>query len=157
MHQGYGHQEEAHSSALVNNLARNLGNLVVFSFKAQGHHWNVKGMKFHMFHGFFREIYEEAQFAIDSLAEQILTLGFPAPYKLVDFARMSTIEDMGCADAHQMLKDLLVASEEICASLTEGVEIADEAREYAIADFLTERLAVHKKWKWQIKAHLEEM
>jgi starvation-inducible DNA-binding protein len=141
---------------LVNSTAQNLSNLVVFSFKAQGHHWNVKGMKFYMFHDFFGEIYEEAQSAIDPMAENLLKLGSNAPYKLVDFARLSTLEDSECSDVYSMLKDLYMSNEEVLSSLNECYELADECREYGLADFLGQRIDIHKKHAWMLKAHMEE-
>lgn len=145
-----------YKSKLVNSLAQNLSNTVVFMFKAQGHHWNVKGMKFSQFHDFFGMLYSDAHGAIDPMAENILRLGTPAPFKLVDFARYSTLEDRSCEDVEAMLNDLYVANEEIIRTLTEGFEIAEDIREYGISDFLAGRLDSHTKWRWQLEAYLTE-
>jgi len=151
------HNKAKEFPELVNNLARNLGNAVVFTFKAQGHHWNVEGMKFHMFHEFFGEIYEDVQDSIDPMAENILKCGNKAPFRLIEFAKYSEIEDSPeCNNVYDMLKDLYESNAVFIESMNRGVELAEKCREYGVADFLGVRIDMHKKWQWQIKAHLKE-
>jgi starvation-inducible DNA-binding protein len=142
---------------LMNNIARNLSNTVIFSFKAQGHHWNVKGMKFHMFHEFFGEIYEDVQDSIDPMAENLLKLGSHAPHNLVEFAKYSALEDSPeCKNVQMMLEDLSRANQVFIEDLNQGIELAGKCREYGIADFLGVRVDMQKKWQWQITAHLTD-
>lgn len=151
------HDQNSKLPELINNLARNLGNAVVFKYKAQGHHWNVEGMKFHMFHEFFGEIYEDVEESIDPMAENILKCGSKAPFRLIEFAKYSEIEDSPvCENAYDMLKDLYDSNEIFINSLNEGIELAEGCREYGVADFLVQRVDMHKKWQWQIKSHLKE-
>jgi starvation-inducible DNA-binding protein len=141
---------------LINNVAKNLGNAVIFTFKAQGHHWNVEGMKFHMFHAFFAEIYEDVQSSIDPMAENLLKLGVRAPHNLVQFAEHSSLSDSPeCFDVYDMLKDLYSANSQFISDLSDGIELASGCGEHGIDDFLTARFDMHKKWQWQIKAHMK--
>lgn len=150
--------QQDYKAELVSNIATNLSNVVVFKFKAQGHHWNVKGMKFHMFHDFFSEIYEDVESSIDPMAENLLKLGVDAPYKLIDYVKYADLEDAeDCSSPWKMLKDLYDSNEVLIESLNRGLELAEKAREYGIADFIGVRIDMHKKWQWQIKAHLTEV
>jgi starvation-inducible DNA-binding protein len=153
----YGVTHDESTARLINNVARNLGNAVVFTFKAQGHHWNVRGMKFHMFHAFFAEIYEDIQSSIDPLAENLLKLGVKAPQNLIEFAQLSSLEDSPeCVDVSDMLKDLYQANARFIEDLNQGIEAAEACREYGVADFYGSRIDAHKTWQWQIEAHLKE-
>lgn len=156
MKMGYGADKSR--AKLVNGLARNLSNAVVFTFKAQGHHWNVRGMQFHMFHEFFGLIYEDVQESIDPLGESMLKLGSKAPYNLVDFAKFSSLEDSAeCKSPLMMLKDLGAANQIFVKDLVEAAELASQCREHGIEDFLSGRVDMHSKWQWQIGAHLADV
>lgn len=151
------YEQKPEHPELINNVARNLGNSVVFLFKAQGHHWNVEGMKFHMLHAFFAEIYEDVQESVDPMAENLLKMGVKAPYRLIEFAKYSDIEDSPeCNNAYDMLKDLYESNAIFINSLNAGVELAEKCTEYGVADFLVSRVDMQKKWQWQIKAHMKD-
>lgn len=136
-------------------LAEVLANAVNLSFKAQGHHWNVKGMLFSQFHNFFGMIYEDVYGMIDETAENMLKLGFNAPHRLVEFARLTSIEDMDCGcDAKAMLIDLLQANTVMIQSINDCFKAADAADEQGIADFMASRDGMHKKWDWQLRSYL---
>ena len=142
---------------LVNNLAKNLGNSIIFTFKAQGHHWNVEGDTFTQYHDFFGMIYEDVQESIDPMAENIRKLDVKAPHNLVEFAQMSSLEDAPeCKNVQMMLKDLFKANAQFVEDLNEGIELAEKCREYGIADFLTERVDMQKKWHWMIRSHMKK-
>ena len=147
-----------YKAELASNIASNLGNAVIFTFKAQGHHWNVEGMKFHMFHEFFGEIYEEVQTSIDPMAENLRKMDIKAPFTLIEFAKYADIVDptTDCSDVWMMLEDLRDSNEVFIDSLTRGFELAEKCREYGIADFLGARIDMHKKWQWQILSHMKE-
>jgi len=151
------HEKNSFRNELINNVARNLGNAVVLTFKAQGHHWNVEGMKFHMFHEFFGEIYEDVQESIDPMAENLRKMDVKAPFRLIEFAKYSDIEDSPeCNTVYDMLNDLHDSNAIFIDSMNKGLELAEKCREYGIADFLGTRIDMHKKWQWQIKSHMKE-
>jgi starvation-inducible DNA-binding protein len=140
---------------LVEALKKLLGNEVVMYFKAHGHHWNVVGSDFSQFHDFFAEIYEDIYSAIDPTAEDIRKLGSPSPYRLVEFARSSDIQDAQVGqNAMAMCKDLYDANDTMLASLNMTFDIANQSNEQGIANFLSERIDMHKKWRWQLNAFL---
>ena len=138
-------------------LAECMSNAVVLYFKAHGHHWNVKGPDFTEFHGFFAMIAADVYGSLDDIAENILKLdvGMNAPFRLVDFARMSSIEDIEVGnDAMAMCRDLLAANGVMHACLNDCFKAATAADCQAIANFIASRLDMHEKWDWQLKAHL---
>lgn len=138
---------------LVNALAVGLSNAVVLSHKVQGAHWNVMGPDFPEFHDFFGEIYEDIDGSIDPFAENIRKLGAVSPYRLVEFARMSNIEDTDvgymCLD---LAKDILIYNAVMLNDLKKAFDIANQANEQGIANFIAERIDMHAKWDWQLKA-----
>lgn len=151
------HEQKPDHPELINKIACNLGNAVVFTFKAQGHHWNVEGMKFYAFHEFFGEIYEDVQESIDPMAENLRKMDVKAPYRLIEFAKYSDLEDSPeCNNVYDMLSDLYNSNATFINSLSTGFELAEKCSEYGVADFLGARIDMHKKWQWQIKAHMKE-
>jgi starvation-inducible DNA-binding protein len=111
---------------------------------ASKYHWNVKGTDFPQYHEFFGEIYEDAQGAIDHLAEMILMLGGTADLNPDKVGKSVTPSDM--------IRDLLKKSEALIEDLTKAVDEATEAEEHAVANDLAERLGAHQKWAWQLKS-----
>lgn len=142
--------------SLVEKLASTLSDAAVFSSLAQGYHWNVLGSDFNEYHEFFGDIYEDVSGSVDAYAENILKLGFEAPYLLSDFVAMSKIREeriMGGSSA-QMLESLARANEAVIFCLNDLYLCADEINEQGVADFTAGRIDMHKKWQWQIKASL---
>jgi starvation-inducible DNA-binding protein len=138
-------------------LAECLSNAVVLSYKAQGHHWNVKGMKFSMFHEFFGEIYADVYGSIDPLAENMLKVGVNAPYRLQEFAKLSSITDNEVgSDAKMMVMDLVEANLTMIDCLNDCFAAANAANEQGVADFIAGRIDMHKKWDWQLKATIHD-
>jgi DNA-binding ferritin-like protein len=51
-----------------------------------------------------------------------------------------------------MAKDLLKANEKVIAKIRSTFNTAVKEDEQAIANFLADRLDMHQKWAWQLKA-----
>lgn len=140
---------------VVNCLATCLSNAVVLTFKAQGAHWNVEGTDFSEFHEFFGEIYTDVYGSIDPLAENMRKLDSTAPFRLIEFARLTEIQDAEVGkDAMTMCRDLLASNDVMIASLDRLFAISSEQNEQGVADFAAGRIDTHKKWRWQLRAHL---
>ena len=138
---------------LVNALAIALSDSIVLSLKVQGAHWNVMGPDFAQYHEFFQEIYEDVYSAVDPLAENMRKLGAIAPSKLVEFARLTNVEDteVGCM-CGQLAKDIEIANSVVLEHLKKTFKVADMFDEQGIADFIAGRIDMHHKWDWQLKA-----
>jgi starvation-inducible DNA-binding protein len=136
---------------LVHKLSCLLADVVSYKAVAQGYHWNVKGADFIQFHDFFQELYEDADSAVDPLAENIRKLGYEAPFTLQDFVSLSCIEvrPTGC-DPIAMSAVLHDVNQTLRDSLLEAFNMAETLNQQGIADFLAGRIDMHDKWLWQL-------
>lgn len=144
------------NSALAAKLAKLLSDTVTAKFIYQGYHWNVLGPDFGEYHEFFAKLYEDAESAIDPIAENILKAGFPAPYMLADFFEMSSIREdrLDGSSTKFLLDSALRVNGELLNCHLDAFQLADECNEQGLADFLAQRIDTLKKWNWQIKAYL---
>ena len=142
--------------SLCDLLAEQLSDVVAFKFIAHGYHWNVKGAQFSEYHNLFGAIYEDADSSIDPIAENILKLGYDAPFRLSDFQRMRELEepvlvpDTPAAMA-QSLHDL---NEDILAGWNEAYAASQVENQQGIANFIAERIDQHQKWAWQLRSSI---
>lgn len=141
---------------LAEKLAHLLADTVTARFILQGYHWNVLGPDFGEFHEFFGMLYEDVDSAIDDTAENILKVGFPAPYLLQDYTDLSCIKEerLDGTSITFMLQSALRVNEKMIDCLHGAGELAEKCREFGLMDFLAGREDMHKKWSWQIKAFL---
>ena len=141
---------------LAEKLAHLLADTVTAKFILHGYHWNVLGPDFGEFHEFFGMLYEDVDSSIDDLAENILKVGFPAPYLLQDYAELSCIQEerLDGTSTQFLLQSALRVNEKMISCLHEAGELAEKCREFGLMDFLAGREDMHKKWNWQIKAFL---
>jgi starvation-inducible DNA-binding protein len=148
--------KDAKHEALAGALAEVLADAVVLSKVVQGFHWNVKGSDFSEYHAFFAGIYEDIEDSIDPTAENILKLGFDAPYLLEDFLALTSVKAVRVSSAapEVMLMDLAGHLVQIIACNLRAFSIANDCNEQGIADFLASRDDVLKKHMWQVAASL---
>lgn len=139
---------------IVDSLEELLADVVALSFVAQGYHWNVKGHNFSEYHELFGEIYGDIAGSVDPLAENILKLGYDAPFTLATLASMSDIAASATTEnsCQAMAYDLYTTNELVIAKLKNAFMVADAANEQGIADFIAGRIDMHQKWSWNLKA-----
>jgi len=131
-----------------------VSNTFVMAFKAQAFHWNVEGKRFHMYHKFFQEIYDELFDAVDELAESIRTIEGFAPYSLDNILEYSTIkeEKSVMSSGNAMIYLLIRCNDELINSLEICFELAEGENDQGLIDLLGSRLRVHKKFGWMLKS-----
>ncbi len=140
---------------LAGNLSALLADTYLLLVKTQGYHWNVVGPLFVSLHGLTEEQYENLFEAADELAERIRALGHPAPTSITEMISLTVIsEDTGSASAEDMVSNLARDHEAVVRRLREGVEIAEDLRDMATADLLTERMQFHEQAIWMLRAIL---
>jgi starvation-inducible DNA-binding protein len=156
MNDYYKMEDASSKDALASQLAKLLADTVNFTFLAQGAHWNVKGSDFFQMHEFFGEIYEDVSGSIDPLAENILKMGYDAPYLLSDFANFTSVMParVTTGDKMEFAQALYVANQEVLGCLNKGFKLAEGADQQGVADFLAGRVDMHQKWEWQLRATL---
>jgi starvation-inducible DNA-binding protein len=139
--------------ALVKELQELMGDVTVFYFRAHGYHWNVEGEDFSQYHNLFEDIYSDVYGSIDPLAENIRKLGEYAPFKLDTLIKLASLEDSKVpTNPRAMAKDLLEANESLIEILKSVFHTANDDDEQGIANFIAERIDMHQKWSWQLKA-----
>ncbi len=156
MNDYYKMEDASSKDALASQLAKLLSDTVNLSFLTQGAHWNVKGSDFYQMHEFFGEIYEDVSGSIDPLAENILKMGYDAPYLLSDFAKFSSVMParVTTGDKMEFTQAIYVANQEVLSCLNMGFKLAEGADQQGVADFLAGRIDMHHKWEWQLRATL---
>lgn len=131
-----------------------LANTYAMYFKAHGHHWNVEGKDFSQMHDFFSGIYEELFSAADVIAEQIRALDVFAPYGMATLAEIATIKDSAIYgnSVPSMLSDLITANGSVIEALKTAHKLADDQGNRGLVNLLEERLDVHAKHAWMLRA-----
>lgn len=124
--------------------------------KAHNFHWNVEGPSFIMYHDLFGKVYEEAFGAVDAIAEEIRTLDAYAPGSLARYSQLSAISDeINVPTAMQMVSKLYDDNKKCIEVLTEAFTIAEREKILGLANFLQDRIDIHSKHSWMLKASLK--
>lgn len=129
-----------------------------FSFYLKLHffHWNVEGMFFSQLHDFFGDLYNEVWTAQDDIAEHIRTIKGYAPGSLQRMKDLSMIDDqIDVPAAQQMIVIAMEDNEKVIQTITEAYKSAEAANELGLANFLQDRLDIHKKHEWMLRATLK--
>lgn len=138
---------------LVNQMKVVLASTFAAKLKAQSYHWNVTGPDFPQLHEFFATIYEDYEGAIDPLAEHIRQLDAFAPGSLSRMQELSVVsEEDKIPSTAKMLLNLMTCNENVMAEVTKAYEMAEEQKEYALSNYLQDRLTAHSKLNWMIKS-----
>ena len=138
---------------LAANLLGVLADSHVLMVKTQGYHWNVVGPLFVSLHQLTEQQYQDLFAAIDGIAERIRALGYPAPGSIADMITHTALrEESGHPTAEEKVQALIRDHETIVRRLRDAVEAADDLRDAATADILTQRLHFHEKAIWMLRA-----
>lgn len=141
---------------LALSMRKCLANTFVAYFKTHAFHWNVEGIHFPTYHGFFGDLYGDLHGAVDPLAEEIRALGAYAPTGLNDLYKDASIADSNLKGdtVKEMLSVLLMDNNTILGCLNESFALATNLNQQGLADFLAGRIDQHKKHGWMITASL---
>lgn len=124
-------------------------------FKAHAYHWNVVGPDFSRYHDFFGKLYEELFGAVDTIAEHIRAIDGMAPNNLTMLKDLSSLQDADPSAPMDMFNDLLMANNLVLVSLMRAYQLADDADELGLANFIQDRIDIHQKHGWMLKATLK--
>jgi starvation-inducible DNA-binding protein len=141
---------------IVDGLSRLLADTYVLYLKTHNFHWNVSGPMFRTLHLMFEEQYTELAGAVDSIAERIRALGFPAPGTYSVYAQLSSIpEPEGVPSAAQMIQQLVEGQEAVVRTARALFPQLERVSDEPTADLLTQRMQVHEKAAWMLRVLLE--
>ena len=148
---------ERDRAKIAEGLSRLLADTYTLYLKTHNFHWNVKGPMFQTLHLMFETQYNELALAVDLIAERIRALGYPAPGTYREYAKLSSIKETeGVPEAREMIR-LLVEGQEAVVRTARGVfPLVDKANDEPSADLLTQRMQVHEKTAWMLRALLEK-
>ena len=138
---------------LIEAMKKVLADSFAFYLKTQYYHWNVEGADFFQFHGLFAEIYSEVYGSIDSTAEHIRAIGGYAPGSFGRYSELTSIEDENTVPAAlEMVSRLGVDNQKVLTTLMAAYTLADSVGELGLANYLQDRMDVHKKHAWMLRA-----
>jgi starvation-inducible DNA-binding protein len=145
--------DEVERKDVAESLVHLLADTYTLYAKTQGYHWNVTGPWFHQLHTLFEQQYRELAEAVDEIAERIRALGHDAPGSLVELSRLSSIPDRPTpASSRDMVRDLFSGHEALARAARSFIGLAEQARDHATADLLTERMRAHEKAAWMLRS-----
>jgi starvation-inducible DNA-binding protein len=137
-------------------LAHLLADTYTLYLKTHNYHWNVTGPMFNTLHLMFEAQYTELAQAVDLVAERIRALGYPAPGSYAQYAKLSVIkESEGAPAAEEMIADLVRGQEAVVRTARRVFPTVEKAADQATADLLTQRMQVHEKAAWMLRAMLQ--
>ncbi|GAA6184866.1 DNA starvation/stationary phase protection protein [Aliiglaciecola lipolytica] len=142
-----------------NQIAEGLKKLLADSYtlylQTHNFHWNVTGPQFRELHLMFEEHYTELAVAVDDIAERIRTLGMVAPGTYKEFAKLSAIKEVdGVPASEEMVKILLQGHEQVVKTCREALKVAQDADDESSAALVSDRMRVHEKTAWMLRATL---
>lgn len=138
---------------VANGLKHLLADSYTLYLQTHNFHWNVTGPQFSELHLMFEQQYTELATAVDEIAERIRTLDVPAPGTYSEFARLSRIEEVaGVPNADQMVGVLKKGHEAVVKTCRQVLKSAQEAADESTASLVSDRMRVHEKTAWMLRA-----
>ena len=128
-----------------------------FAIKAQNFHWNVEGASFPQLHTLFERIYTEVYDSIDTFAEQLRALQLYTPASLQKFSMLTVIDDENGEGVGErdMVTELLQDSEKMANIFRLTFDMAEQAGDHGLSNFLADRQDAHKKHSWMLRSTLK--
>jgi starvation-inducible DNA-binding protein len=142
---------------IAEGLSHVLADSYTLYLKTHNFHWNVTGPMFNTLHLMFEGQYNELALAVDLIAERIRALGFPAPGSYKAYAKLSSIEEAeGVPSAEEMISQLVKGHEAVARTARGVFPGVEKASDQPTADLLTQRMQVHEKTAWMLRALLQQ-
>ena len=134
-------------------LSRVLADTYTLYLKTHNFHWNVEGPRFRELHLMFEEQYTELATAVDDIAERIRALGCKAPGSYAAFSALGTIKEAdGMPDADEMVRTLAEDHGKVIQTIRNALPSAQEAGDEASVGMMVDRLTIHEKTAWMLRA-----
>ncbi len=145
--------EASDRKAIADGLSRLLADSYTLYLKTHNFHWNVEGPMFNTLHLMFEGQYTELALAVDLIAERIRSLGHPAPGSYRAFADLTSIaEATDKVAAEDMIRQLARDHETVAKTARSVFPLCDAANDEPTADLLTQRMQLHEKTAWMLRA-----
>lgn len=142
---------------IADGLSHLLADSYILYLKTHNFHWNVEGPMFNTLHQMFMTQYTELWNALDLIAERIRALGFYAPGSYKKYSQLSSLSEAEeTMSARNMIRQLLEGHEAVAKTARAIFPVADTGSDEATLDLLTQRLQVHEKTAWMLRALLAD-
>lgn len=144
---------ETARQAVAEQLSILLADSYTLYLQTHNFHWNVTGVRFRDLHLMFEEHYTELATAVDEIAERIRSLGIYAPGTYQAFAKLSAIKAVeGVPAAEEMVTILMQNHEQLVKTCRNALKAAQEADDESSASLISDRMVVHEKTAWMLRA-----
>ena len=139
------------------NIAKGLKRLLADSYtlylQTHNFHWNVIGPQFRDLHLMFEEHYTELATAVDEIAERIRTLDVPAPGTYKEFSKLGSVEEVeGVPSAKEMVDILTKGHETVVKTCRSVLKLAEDAADESTLALVSDRMRIHEKTAWMLRA-----
>ncbi|WP_435237441.1 Dps family protein [Psychromonas sp. PT13] len=144
---------ETNRIQIAEGLKKLLADSYTLYLQTHNFHWNVTGPQFRELHLMFEEHYTELAVAVDDIAERIRALDVAAPGTYKEFNSLSSIEEVaGITEGKQMVEILIKAHEQVIRTCRDVLKLAQEADDESTASVVSDRMLVHEKTAWMLRA-----
>ena len=138
---------------IAEGLKRLLADSYTLYLQTHNFHWNVTGPSFRELHLMFEEHYQELATAVDDIAERIRTLDVAAPGTYKALAELSSIEEVeGVPSSDNMVDFLTRGHEQVVKTARNVLKIAQDASDESTASLVSDRMRIHEKTAWMLRA-----
>ncbi|MEI8650671.1 DNA starvation/stationary phase protection protein [Paraglaciecola sp. Hal342] len=144
---------ETNRIKIVDGLKALLADSYTLYLQTHNFHWNVTGPLFRELHLMFEEQYTELATAVDDIAERIRTLDVAAPGTYKEFAKLSSIKEVdGVPEASEMVDLLTKGHEQVVKTSRAVLKLAQDAEDESSAALVSDRMRIHEKTSWMLRA-----
>lgn len=141
--------------SVADGLKKLLADTYTLYLQTHNFHWNITGPQFRELHLMFEEQYTELATAVDDIAERIRTLGVHAPGTYKAFAALSSIEEVeGVPPSEKMVEILTQGHEQVVKTARLVLKTAQDAADESTISLVSDRMRVHEKTAWMLRATL---
>ncbi|MBR9908903.1 MAG: DNA starvation/stationary phase protection protein [Gammaproteobacteria bacterium] len=145
--------KQEHRLAIAEGLKRLLADSYTLYLQTHNFHWNVTGPLFRELHLMFEEHYTELAVAVDDIAERIRTLDVVAPGTYKAFAELSSIREVDDVPSGEQMVDYLTKGhEQVVKTAREVLRLAQEGGDESTAALVSDRMRIHEKTAWMLRA-----
>ncbi|MEE2730408.1 MAG: Dps family protein [Pseudomonadota bacterium] len=145
--------KESDRIQIAEGLKRLLADTYTLYLQTHNFHWNVTGPQFRELHLMFEEHYTEMAVAVDDIAERIRTLDVVAPGTYKSLASLSSIQEVdNIPSGEDMVNILTQGHEQVVRTCREALKLAQEADDESTAALVSDRMRIHEKTAWMLRA-----
>ena len=135
------------------SLKKLLADSYTLYLQTHNFHWNITGPMFPQLHAMFEVQYTELAIAVDDIAERIRSLGIAAPGTYKAFSELTSIDEVsGVPEATEMVHLLTLGHEQVVRTCRIALAIAQGADDESSAALISDRMRVHEKTAWMLRA-----